>query len=59
MSVIENTEIHTSTALILEPFGDDGAARFVPVDGDIPARPFILDRSAVEALISQLSEIRG
>lgn len=48
--LIENTEIHTSTALIVEPFGSKGAMRFVPVDGEFPARPFILDAAAVKAL---------
>jgi hypothetical protein len=48
--LIVNTEKHTDTALMVEPFGTDGALRFVPMDGDTPGRAFILDAASVRHL---------
>ena len=48
--LIVNTEQHTRTALMVEPFGTDGALHFTPIDGDKPGRSFILDAASVRYL---------
>lgn len=51
---IINTQQHTNTGLIVNPFGHDGAMRFTPIKGEYPGEPFILDAPAVEQLSSAL-----
>lgn len=48
--LILNTTQHQSTALVVAPFGDDGAMHFTPLRGDKPGDSFILDAIAVREL---------
>lgn len=54
-----NTEMHTQSGVIAELFGDDGAIRLVPIKGDTPGEPFILDAQAADDLRRFLSERTG
>lgn len=55
--LITNTTMHTHSGVIAEPFGDTGACRIVPIDGDKPGRAFILDADATRELGAFLSAL--
>lgn len=58
MTLIANTQKHVGAALVVEGFSTDGSARLVPIRGDKPGQPFILDNDACTELIEALMEIK-
>lgn len=55
--LIVNQSIPQNAGVIVDKFGDYGAARIVPINGETPGDPFILDPEAVRELIAALELI--
>jgi hypothetical protein len=56
---IFNTTLHPQTSLVADPFGDSGAIRLVPCEGDQPGRALIIDADAAAELARFILELQA